>query len=127
MVATALAALAFAFPADPFWTNFVFAEKAPTASGSETTASASFTRIVWETAMADTVARYVTVGAKACLLFATDAWAAKSRNRDDAKSDQEGRGRERERERERDADADPTRRPTRRPRYPPRRPRRRRR
>ena len=104
MVATALAALAFAFPADPFWTNFVFAEKAPTASGSETTASASFTRIVWETAMADTVARYVTVGAKACLLFATDAWAAKSRNRDDAKSDQEGRGRERERERGRDAD-----------------------
>ena len=114
MVATALAALAFAFPDDGFWTRLVFA--AP-ASGPRTTGPVSFVRVLWETAMADTVARYVTVGAKAALIFATDAWAARAARtarRGDAKvsSDEDGslrsgeRRRRRERERERDRDAE---------------------
>ena len=107
MVATALAALAFAFPEDGFWTRLVFAVPA---SGPRTAGPVSFVRVLWETAMADTVARYVTVGAKAALIFATDAWAARAARRGDAKSEEEGsprsgaRRRRRERERERDAD-----------------------
>lgn len=112
MVATALAALAFAFPDDGFWTRLVFAVPA---SGPRKTGPVSFVRVLWETAMADTVARYVTVGAKAALIFATDAWTARASRRGDAKSEEEGslsegslsssaRRRRRERERERNAD-----------------------
>ena len=126
MVATALAALSrFAFGGS-FWTNFVFAEKAPTASGSETTASASFTRIVWETAMADTVARYVTVGAKACC-SSRRTRGRRNRETGTTRNRTKREGRQRGRGRGRGGGTRTRRATTRRPRYPPRRPRRRRR